>query len=98
MTLKKRIANILNQKRTIVLGGGVMGKPLKIGLTGGLGAGKSLVLKLLQEKGIAVLQTDHLGHEILKERKFSKVLTGQFGRGILDPQGIIDRKKLAEVV
>jgi dephospho-CoA kinase len=75
-----------------------MGKPLKIGLTGGLGAGKSLVLNLLQKKGIAVLQTDHLGHEILREKRFSKALTGQLGKGILDRRGIIDRKKLARVV
>jgi dephospho-CoA kinase len=75
-----------------------MGKPLKIGLTGGLGAGKSLVLELLEKKEIPVLQTDHLGHEILREKKFSKILTGQFGKNILDRRGIIDRKKLAAVV
>jgi dephospho-CoA kinase len=97
-TLKTRMADISNRKRTIVLGGEIMGKPLKIGLTGGLGSGKSLVLKLLQKKGIPVLQTDHLGHEILKEKKFSKALTGQFGKGILDRRGIIDRKKLGAVV
>jgi dephospho-CoA kinase len=75
-----------------------MDKPLKVGLTGGLGAGKSLVLKLLQEKGIPVLQTDYLGHQVLKEKKFSKILTRQFGKGILNHRGIIDRKKLAALV
>ncbi len=73
-------------------------KPLKVGLTGGLGAGKSLVLRLLKEKGIPVLQTDILSHQILKEKKFSIALTEQFGAGILNRRGIIDRKKLASLI
>ncbi len=75
-----------------------MRKALKVGLTGGLGAGKSSVLKFLQEKGIPVLQTDDLGHKILMEKKFSMALVQQFGRDILNRQGIIDRKKLATLV
>ena len=75
-----------------------MRKPLKVGLTGGLGAGKSLVLKLLQEKGVPVFQTDDLGHQILRENKFLMALTQQFGDGILNRQGAVDRKKLAALV
>ena len=96
-TLKPE-TRIFGKNWRLSYGGEVMAKPLKIGLTGGLGAGKSLVLKFLEEKGIPILQTDHLGHEILKEKKFSRVLTRQFGKGILDPQGIIERKRLAAVV
>ncbi len=63
-----------------------MAKPLKVALTGGLGAGKSLVLELLGEKGIPILQTDHLGHQILMEKKFSRAITRQLGKGILNRQ------------
>ncbi len=75
-----------------------MKQPLKIGLTGGIGAGKSLVLEFLQEKGIPVLQTDHLGHQLLGEKEFSKSIVRHFGKRILGSGGIIDRKKLGQVV
>ncbi len=75
-----------------------MPKLLKVGLTGGLGAGKSLVLRLLQKKGIPVLQTDDLSHQIIREKKFSIVLTKYFGKDILSRPGVIDRKKLADLV
>src|SRR5579872_7040374 len=73
-------------------------RPLKIGLTGGIGAGKSLVLDILHKKGIPVLQTDQLGHRLLTERKFSKVLIKEFGKGIQDGRGRIDRQKLGKRV
>lgn len=75
-----------------------MKKPLKIGLTGGIGAGKSLVLKILEREGVPVLQTDSLGHRLLEEKKFSSSLFRIFGKSILDGEGKIDRQKLGEKV
>ena len=68
---------------------------IRIALTGGIGAGKSLALDLLKRKGVPVLQTDYLGHLILKDKKIVEKLSRIFGKAILDPRGRIDRKKLA---
>ena len=75
-----------------------MKRPLKIGLTGGIGSGKSLVLELLRREGVPVLQTDHLGHQLLGEKTFSSSVARKFGKGVLDAQGTIDRKKLGRIV
>jgi len=69
-----------------------------VGLTGGMGAGKSEVLRILAGMGAAVLQADQVGHGLLKERRFSKVLAAKFGKGILDARGLVDRKKLGSIV
>jgi dephospho-CoA kinase len=73
-------------------------RPLKIGLTGSPGAGKSLILRFLAQKGVPTLQTDHLGHELLRDKAFSGKLARSLGPGILDSQGRVDRKKLGLVV
>jgi dephospho-CoA kinase len=67
-------------------------------VTGGIGAGKSEVLKILGEMGFPVLQADKIGHALLKERGFSKKLASRFGSDVLDFQGLVDRKKLGAVV
>ena len=72
--------------------------PLKIGLTGSPGAGKSLVLHFLAQKGVPTLQTDHLGHGLLRDKAFSGKLARRLGRGILGPQGLVDRQKLGALV
>jgi dephospho-CoA kinase len=80
-----KLARLLKQK-----------SPLKIGLTGGIGAGKSLALKTLQEKKIPIFQTDLLSHLLLHDGKIKGRLVKAFGRGILDEDVVIDRKKLAQ--
>jgi dephospho-CoA kinase len=82
---KAKLAKLLKQKR-----------PLTIGLTGGIGAGKSLALKVFQEMKIPVLQTDLLSHLLLHDRKIKARLVKAFGKGILDGDIVIDRKKLAQ--
>jgi dephospho-CoA kinase len=73
-------------------------KPLKIGLTGSPGAGKSLVLRILAQKGVPTLQTDHLGHQLLRDKAFSGKLARSFGKEVLDPQGRVDRSQLGRSV
>jgi dephospho-CoA kinase len=63
-----------------------------------MGAGKSEVLKILGEMGFPVLQADQIGHALLKDQVFSKKLASRFGLGVLDPRGLVDRKKLGAVV
>ena len=70
-----------------------------IGLTGGIGTGKSTVSGFLAELGAAGLDADKLGHELLRPHSdVWQEVVAAFGRGILAPDGQIDRAKLGQVV
>jgi dephospho-CoA kinase len=70
-----------------------------IGLTGGIGTGKSAVAQILQELGAVVISADRLGHEAYKPNTetWRKVVEA-FGPDILSPGGEIDRRKLGTIV
>ena len=70
-----------------------------IGLTGGIGSGKSTVAGYLAECGAAVIDADKVGHEAFQKgtAAYQDVIT-LFGTGILDREGEIDRKKLGKIV
>ena len=70
-----------------------------IGLTGGIGSGKSTVSQFLAELGAVILDADKVGHEAFKPNTeaWHEVVTA-FGRQILTPNDEIDRKKLGEIV
>jgi dephospho-CoA kinase len=70
-----------------------------IGLTGGIGSGKSTVARFLAGLGAVIIDADKIGHEVLKPNTeaWREVVAG-FGRRILTPDGDIDRKKLGEIV
>jgi len=72
--------------------------PFKIGLTGGIGAGKSLVLSMLSKHGVPILQSDLLGHELLRSKKIVFLLVKKIGKSILDRRGRIDRQKLGNEI
>lgn len=70
-----------------------------IGLTGGIGTGKSTVSKLLAELGAVVMDADKVGHEVFKpDTEAWREILAAFGREVLAPTGEIDRKKLAAIV
>jgi dephospho-CoA kinase len=69
-----------------------------IGLTGGIGSGKSRFVQYLAEFGAAVIDADRLGHEVLKSTQVREELVAAFGREILNLDGEIDRGRLAGVV
>jgi dephospho-CoA kinase len=72
---------------------------LKVGLTGGLASGKSFVGEALETLGCKLIEADKLGHEaLLPGGGAYEGVVREFGRGILNPDGTIDRKKLALVV
>lgn len=72
---------------------------LVIGLTGGIGSGKSTVAALLREKGATVIDVDALGREVIARggRAEAEVIA-EFGPEIADALGHIDRAGLARVV
>ncbi|MGH7740153.1 MAG: dephospho-CoA kinase [bacterium] len=69
-----------------------------VGLTGGIGAGKSEALGYLASLGYPVLQADQVGHDLLRDPHFSKRIAVKFGGDILDRRGGVDRRKLGAVV
>jgi len=70
-----------------------------IGLTGGIGSGKSTVSGFLAELGAVIINADEVGHEAFKPdtHGWRQVVTA-FGRQILKTNGEIDRNKLGEIV
>ena len=70
-----------------------------IGLTGGIGSGKTTVSQYLAELGAVIIDADEVGHEAFKPdtEAWSEVVSA-FGREVLTPTGEIDRKKLGEIV
>jgi len=72
---------------------------LLVGLTGGLGAGKSTVSRMLGERGAAVLDADAFARDAVAAGTpgFARVVA-RFGDGIVGPDGELDRAKLAAIV
>jgi len=71
---------------------------LKIGLTGGIASGKSVVGKMLVALGAYLVEADHIAHSLMQpgEAVYNEVVR-RFGREILNPDGTVNRAKLAEV-
>ncbi len=70
-----------------------------IGLTGGIGSGKSTVSQYLAELGAVILDADKVGHEAFKPNTQTwHEVVAAFGKQIVTPSGEIDRKKLGEIV
>ena len=70
-----------------------------IGLTGGIGSGKSTVSQFLSELGAVILDADKVGHEAFKPggEVWQQVVTA-FGKQIVAADGSIDREKLGKIV
>ena len=72
---------------------------LTIGLTGGIGSGKSTVARYLGDLGALVWDADKIGHALYEPgAEAYGDLISTFGREILDPAGLVDRKKLGAIV
>jgi dephospho-CoA kinase len=74
-------------------------RPLRIGLTGGIASGKSLVARCLGELGAAVVDADTIAREVVAPGgpAYEGVVRA-FGPGMLRPDGTLDRKALANRV
>jgi dephospho-CoA kinase len=68
-----------------------------VGLTGGLGAGKSEALRALGELGAATLSTDAVVHELLATDELRDIVVARLGEGVA-PGGTLDRALIAERV
>jgi dephospho-CoA kinase len=69
-----------------------------VGLTGGIGAGKSTALALFAESGASVFSADQVVHELYARPAMARRIGAHFGAGVLDEEGAVDRSRLAEAV
>ena len=72
---------------------------LRVGLTGGIGCGKSTVAAMMRELGCHILDADELAHQVIEPggTAYDDVVR-EFGREILDATGRVDRAKLGAIV
>ena len=69
-----------------------------IGLTGGIGSGKSEVSRMLKAWGAQIIDADQLGHQAYQPRTEAwKAVVAAFGEQILQPNGEVDRIKLGAI-
>jgi len=70
-----------------------------IGLTGGIGSGKSTVSRFLAGLGATIVDADRVGHKAIKPgTELWREVVAAFGQQIVNSSGEIDRKKLGEIV
>ena len=71
---------------------------IRVGLTGGIACGKSMVAKMFADLGAYVVQSDQIAHELYRkgEPVYAEVVK-RFGSSIVKPNGEIDRAKLGAI-
>jgi dephospho-CoA kinase len=71
---------------------------LRVGLTGGLGSGKSTVAAMLRSLGAHVIEADELGRGLMEPgQSVYSAIVEHFGRRVVSPDGSLDRARLAEL-
>ena len=78
-------------------GTGSLARVLLVGLTGGIGSGKSTVSAELARRGAVVIDADQIVHELQApgQQVFAEMVE-RFGDGIVRPDGTLDRQAVAE--
>jgi dephospho-CoA kinase len=72
---------------------------LLVGLTGGIGAGKSTVARLLAERGAVVIDADTIVRELQQPgTDVFRAIVDRFGAHVVAPDGTLDRERLADIV
>ena len=70
---------------------------LKVGLTGGIAAGKSVVGEMFVKLGAHLIQADQISHQLMQPGQVvHQEVVKHFGPGILNPDQTVNRPKLAE--
>lgn len=80
---------------TTAPGAPVGGAGLRVGVTGGIATGKSVVAEVFREAGAFVQDADSLGHELMEPGTPAHAeIVATFGEQVLAPDGRVDRKRL----
>lgn len=70
----------------------------RVGLTGNIGSGKSVVAGIFEALGVPVFHADEVSKAHLSSPEVVSFVATRFGVSVLTPEGTIDRKKLASIV
>jgi dephospho-CoA kinase len=72
---------------------------LRVGLTGGIAAGKSTIARLFESLGAPVIDADKISHDLMQpgQTAYQKTLD-HFGPGLLLPDGRLDRRQLRQII
>lgn len=73
-------------------------RPLVVGLTGGIGCGKTTVLECFREMGVPCFMADRQGAACYEDATFRAEVRSLFGEGVFLPNGEVDKKALAQIV
>ena len=72
---------------------------MAVAVTGGIGAGKSEALRSFERHGAAVISSDEIVHELLgSDEEVRTALRDRFGEGVFNPDGDVDRGRIADIV
>ena len=72
---------------------------LIVGLTGGIGSGKTTVSNIFADLGIDIIDTDVIAHDLVKhDPSVLKQIVTLFGDDVLQDDSTLDRKKLAKLI
>jgi len=70
-----------------------------VGITGGIGSGKSTVCKIFHSLGVPIISADEISHSLLdNDTEILKAIVEKFGTDILSKQHNIDRQKLQNII
>jgi len=69
-----------------------------IGVTGGIGSGKTTIINYIESKGFAVYIADNAGKKVMQQPKIIEKINDLFSNKVLLPDGLLDRPKIASLV
>lgn len=73
--------------------------PFCVGLTGGMGCGKSTVAKLFEARGVCIIDTDAIAHQLTQTNGWAiPEIQATFGAQFITPAGSLNRKKMRQLV
>jgi len=76
-----------------------LSRPVAVAITGGIGAGKSEALFAFQKAGAATVSSDEIVHHLLRsDEEVKRAIVDELGEGVLDDDGVIDRKRVGAIV
>ncbi len=71
---------------------------IRVGITGGIGSGKSTVCKIFAALGVPVFHADIEAGKLYRQKDIIRTVTGKFGKDMLDSSGGINKKILSDIV
>ena len=77
----------------------VKSKPFCVGLTGGIGSGKTTVANIFKSLGVPIIDADEISHQITQKNGVAYTpIIAHFGKTVLNPDEAINRKKLRDII